>query len=99
MLVLPTSHVARLSELEPLLLQELYTVAGRVSIAVRQAFGATGATLFQNDDAPDQILSHVHIHVIPRRTGDQFKLPDSNKLEMSRKELEEQASVLRQTLA
>jgi histidine triad (HIT) family protein len=99
MLVLPTVHITSLSEVEPPLLEELYTLAGRVSVAVRSAFGATGATLFQNDDAPDQVLAHLHIHVVPRRPGDDFKLPDPNKDELSRKEREHQASVLRQILS
>jgi histidine triad (HIT) family protein len=99
MLVLPTKHVTRLSEAEPTLLQELYTVSGRVSMAVREAFGATGATLFQNDDAPDQVLSHLHIHVVPRRNGDQFKLPDSNKSELTQNERQDQAKALKQALA
>ncbi len=40
MLVLSTRHVTRMIDLEPPVVQELYTVAGRVSIAVRQAFSA-----------------------------------------------------------
>jgi histidine triad (HIT) family protein len=98
MLILPTVHVARLSEVEPRLMQELYTVAGRVSMAVREAFGATGATLFQNDDAPDQVLSHLHIHVVPRKPGDQFMLPDSKKVELSHNEREDQARALKRAL-
>jgi histidine triad (HIT) family protein len=98
MLVLPTAHIIRLSEVEPPLMEELYSIAGRVSMAVRNAFGATGATLFQNDDAPDQVLAHLHIHVVPRRSGDDFKLPDPSKDELSRQEREDQARALRQVL-
>ena len=98
MLVLPTRHITRLSNAGPTLLQELYTVSGRVSMAVREAFGATGATLFQNDDAPDQVLSHLHIHLVPRRHGDQFMLPDSKKVELSYREREDQAMALKRAL-
>jgi histidine triad (HIT) family protein len=98
MLVLPSTHVTRTIDVEPLLSAEIYKVAGRVSMAVRQAFGATGATLFQNDDAPDQELSHLHIHVVPRRTGDDFKLPDPMIEELSREERQHQALALRRAL-
>src|SRR5689334_9793353 len=55
-LVLPARHVTRLADAGPALLAEIYGVAGRVSMAVRTAFGATGATIFQNDGSPDQVL-------------------------------------------
>jgi histidine triad (HIT) family protein len=98
MLVLPTTHVTRMIDLEPSLVQELYPTAGRVMMAVRQAFGATGATLFQNDEAPDQELLHLHIHVVPRRAGDDFKLPDPLIAELSRQERQDQALAVRKAL-
>jgi histidine triad (HIT) family protein len=67
-------------------------------MAVRKAFAATGATVFQNDNAPDQELSHVHIHVIPRKTGDDFKLPDPSRQEVTREERIQQAQSLRRIL-
>jgi diadenosine tetraphosphate (Ap4A) HIT family hydrolase len=98
MLILPTAHVTRMIDVEAPLAQELYTVAGRVSMAIRKAFAATGATVFQNDNAPDQELSHVHIHVIPRKTGDDFKLPDPSCQEVTREERIQQAQSLRRIL-
>jgi histidine triad (HIT) family protein len=98
MLVLPSTHVTRMADVEPSLSAELYKVAGRVSMAVRQTFGASGATLFQNDDAPDQELLHLHIHVVPRKAGDDFKLPDPMIDEVSREERQHQALALRRAL-
>ena len=99
MLVLPRAHVTRLRDAEPSLLHELYTVAGCVSAAVRQAFGATGATLFQNDEAPDQELLHLHIHIVPRKAGDDFKLPDPMIEEVGREERLHQALLLKGALS
>jgi histidine triad (HIT) family protein len=98
MLILPRVHVTRMIDAEPSLIQELYTVAGRVSMAVRQAFDATGATLFQNDDAPDQEIIHLHIHVVPRRSRDEFKLPDPMIEELSREERQHQTLALQRVL-
>lgn len=67
-------------------------------MAVRGAFAATGATLFQNDDAPDQDLYHLHVHVVPRRNGDDFRLPDPNTEELSYQERQRQALELRRAL-
>ena len=69
MLVLPRAHVTRLADAEASLLGELYSVAGRVSIVVREAFDATGATLFQNERSPDQVLFHLHITWFRARLG------------------------------
>jgi histidine triad (HIT) family protein len=99
MLVLPTEHVTRAIDLRPALLGELHAVAARVSMAVRSAFGASGATLFQNDEAPDQVLLHVHLHVVPRHAGDRFRIPDPTKSELSRAERQQQAAALRSALA
>lgn len=98
MLVAPAAHVTRLIEAEASLLQELYSVAGRVGMAIRNAFGATGVTLFQNDDAPDQELSHLHVHVVPRRSGDDFRLPDPNIEVVHHEERHRQALELRRAL-
>ena len=73
-------------------------VAGRVSMAVRKAFGAIGATLFQNDGTPDQVLYHVHIHVVPRSVGDDFKMPDPVKRSLTREERQAQALAVRNAL-
>ena len=98
-LVLPRRHVTRLADMDGPLLQVVYAVAGRVSLAVRRAFGATGATLFQNDDAPDQVLLHVHVHVVPRWPGDAFRLPDPTSEVLPVDERLRQAALLRQVLA
>jgi histidine triad (HIT) family protein len=98
MLVLPTTHVVRMINLESSLVQELYAVAGRVSMAGRKVFGATGSTLFLNDEAPDQQLYHLHIHVVPRRSGDEFRIPDPMIEELSHEERRRQAILMRGAL-
>lgn len=75
-LVLPADHVARTADADPALLGEILRTAGRVGLAQRAAFGATGTTTFLNEDAPDQVLPHLHVHVVPRRAGDRFRMPD-----------------------
>ena len=99
MLVLPTEHIVRLIDVERFLLQDLYAAAARVSIAMTNAFGATGATLFQNDNAPDQTLFHLHIHVVPRTAGDNFQLPDATRELVSHEERRHQARVLSRALS
>jgi len=68
MLIIPRAHVTKLIDFDKPLIEELYTVAAQVSAAVRHCFGASGATLFQGDEAPGQTLLHVHVHVVPAQS-------------------------------
>ncbi|MBL9086493.1 MAG: HIT family protein [Planctomycetia bacterium] len=99
MLVLPRAHVTRLADTDAELRAELYGVVGRVSLAVRKAFDATGVTVFQNEAAPDQVLHHLHVHVVPRRAGDDFRLPAPEKLVLTLDERIAQARAMRAALA
>lgn len=96
--IVPSRHVASLEELEEGLRSELVRVTGRVSRAARAAFGATGTTLLLNENAPDQTLHHLHIHVIPRHAGDGFRVPDGTKMEVSDEVRHHQAEALRRAL-
>ena len=97
-LIIPTQHLTRLADVEGSFLQELFHLAGRVSIAAKAVFAATGSTIFLNDNTPDQALLHLHIHVVPRRPGDEFKVPDPNKVALSHDVRREQALALRRAL-
>lgn len=98
-LIIPAEHVTRLSDASPELLQELFGLAARIGVAMSEAFGATGSMLFQNDNTPGQVLHHVHIHVIPRREGDDFRLPDTDKDDVTHQERADQAARLARSLA
>jgi diadenosine tetraphosphate (Ap4A) HIT family hydrolase len=47
----------------------------------------------------DQDLLHLHLHVVPCRVGDNFKLPDPTIEELSEAERGNQAAALRHALA
>ena len=50
---------------------ELFQVASRVSKAVVTAVGADGFRFVQNNgEAANQVVSHVHVHVIPIKMED-----------------------------
>ena len=98
MLVLPVKHATRIVDLDRTLIADLYPVAARVSAAVQQAFGASGMLLFQNETIPGQVLHHIHVHVVPRRDGDNFKLPDPLSEEVSQSERKEQTAAMRRVL-
>ncbi|WP_207939284.1 HIT family protein [Actinomadura darangshiensis] len=78
-LVCPVAHVTALHAAEPPLLTELLEVVTRVTRAAPAAFGAMGTTVMNNNNAPDQVISHLHVHVIPRFDGDDLVIPNPDR--------------------
>lgn len=106
LLVIPHRHAPSLSELLPELASALFLEARRFGAALRSSsLRCEGVNLFLADGAAaSQLVPHVHLHVIPRFTGDSFKLnsrggvtaPDNRSL---RKDLDAAAAAIRAALA
>lgn len=73
-LVVPTIHYDTLDDLPDGALAPLFSVVRRVSIAQQSALGAEGSLTLANTRI-SQSVPHVHVHVVPRRKGDQFFTP------------------------
>ena len=99
MLVLPIEHITRSADLVPAQMTELYSVAARISLGVREVFGASGILMFHNENIENQVLHHLHLHVVPRSIGDNFRLPDPASEEVSQTERRQQSVALRRALA
>jgi histidine triad (HIT) family protein len=73
-LVMPIAHVETLDDLAPEQIGPLFDVVRRTSIAVQAACGADGSFVAANTRV-SQSVPHVHVHVVPRKTGDGFFSP------------------------
>ncbi|NNH70304.1 HIT family protein [Nocardia uniformis] len=73
-LVIPKTHATDLNDLEPALGARLFAFGHRLAKAVRRGdLAADGANLVINDGkAAFQTVDHVHLHVVPRRSGDKL---------------------------
>lgn len=70
-LVIPKAHHADLFDMPPELLGRVAAVAAKVAHAVDAELRPAGLNLLQaNGAAAGQSVFHLHIHVLPRRTGD-----------------------------
>ena len=70
-LILPKDHFADLFELDEEYASRLMLVAKKVAAAVKTAVNADGVNLVQNNgEAAGQTVPHFHLHVIPRKNGD-----------------------------
>jgi diadenosine tetraphosphate (Ap4A) HIT family hydrolase len=106
LLVIPQQHAPSLSELPPELAAALFREAQRFGAALRSStLRCEGLNLFLADGAAaSQLVPHVHLHVIPRFTGDSFKLNSrggvtTSEKTSSRKVLDAAAAAIRAALA
>lgn len=99
-LVVTVAHHATLDDLPDEAVAPLFRVVRDVSIAQQAALGADGSLALSNTRI-SQSVPHVHVHVVPRRTGDGLFSP-GRPLWMRRKyapgEAEEIAGKLRAAL-
>lgn len=102
MLVIPKTHAAQLSELNPETGAQMFKVAMCVAEGLkRSGLKCEGVNLFLADgEAAFQDVFHVHLHVIPRFKGDGFglKLGPNYGFNPKRKELDENADKIRKAM-
>ena len=97
--MLPVAHVRSLHDAAPELLAEVFDVVARVTRIVPGLYGAFGSTVFQNNSSPEDVLFHLHVHVVPRFDGDHFAMPDLAISRLPRDERLRQADGLGRALS
>lgn len=90
-LIAPKKHIQDIYELSEELNAPLMSALRLLSCAIKKAFGAEGIHIRQNNGpAAGQDVFHLHFHVIPRYTGDDFETKKYERLPFQkRKELSE----------
>lgn len=76
-LVCPKVHGATIWDMEEADIAGLFRVASRVSRAVVTAVKADGFRFVQNNgEAANQVVAHVHVHVVPVKMEDKGRYTD-----------------------
>ena len=79
-LVLPKAPVRNILDIAPDDLAHVIKVAQKIAKVSVEVFGADGVTVQQfNESAVGQVVFHLHVHVIPRKSGVAMKPPASEK--------------------
>ncbi len=79
-LVLPKAPARNILDVGADDLAHVMMVVQKVAKGAMKAFEANGVTLQQfNEGAGGQVVFHLHVHVIPRKTGVAMKPPASEK--------------------
>jgi histidine triad (HIT) family protein len=79
-LVLPKAPARNILDVAPDDLAHVSKVTQKIAKAAIKAFDADGVTIQQfNEGAGGQVVFHLHVHVIPRKSGTSMKPPASEK--------------------
>jgi histidine triad (HIT) family protein len=96
-LVIPKRHYAGMAEMDEETGMHLFKITVQIAQAIRESgVQCEGINLFVADgEAAFQDVFHVHIHVLPRFSGDSFKIDADRGDQPSRSELDRVARLIR----
>lgn len=70
-LIIPREHYREMTDMPPAAAGRLLSVVPRLGWAIVQVTAASGFNvLVNNGSAAGQVVPHVHVHVVPRVSGD-----------------------------
>ncbi len=97
LMVVPNRHVATLAECSPTELTEMMDLTRRAEIVLSEAYRPQGLNIGINigRSAGAGVVDHVHIHAVPRWTGDTNFMSVIGQVRVLPEELEETARRLR----
>lgn len=74
-LVIPKNHHQNLMAMDPEDLAAVHAASQKVASAMLEGLGAEGVTVMQlNGRAAGQVVFHYHVHLVPRRRGDNLRV-------------------------
>ncbi len=74
-LVIPKFHAPNIFEIPPEWMTACMITAQKIALAVEKTVSPDGINILQaNGEGAAQSVQHFHIHVMPRRNGDELKL-------------------------
>ncbi len=96
-LVIPRAPSRNLLDADPATFKALYETVQVIARAVKDAFGAEGVLVQQfNEPAAGQTIFHLHVHVIPRKAGENLRAHTGKMADMAL--LARQADMIKQAL-
>lgn len=97
-LVCPKQHGETIWDMNETEIAGLFQVAFRVSKAVVSAVGADGFRFVQNNgEAANQVVAHVHVHVIPVKMEDKGRFVERRRF--TSEEMDETAQSIRSQIS
>jgi len=95
-LVIPRKHFETIYDIPGEEIAHLFKVVKRVAVAVRETFNPEGLSIIQrNGKAAGQHILHLHVHVIPRHSGQRLLRMEEIQ-EVDRDKLDKIAEAIKQ---
>lgn len=77
-LIIPKKHVKNIYEIDPVTLENVFSIIPKIANALKAAFDPIGLNILNNTDKPLQSVFHFHVHLIPRYEDDNFVVEGDN---------------------
>ena len=82
-LVIPKKRYENIMDIPDDILENVIKVVKKLSKAVMVSCNADGIKIVQNNgSAADQVVFHIHFHIIPRKTGDPISQGDRSTIDL-----------------
>lgn len=88
-LIIPKAHYSDMFELPEEVATKVYPLAKKMATRIKEVMGAEGINIIQNNgEVAGQSVHHFHLHIIPRKMGDDIVLNKSSNMDTTIEELE-----------
>jgi histidine triad (HIT) family protein len=97
-LVIPKKHVADIFDMDEETFKKIAAAGRKIALKMKEKLGVAGVNFYQaSGTAAEQTVFHAHLHVIPRKAGDNicFDCAAPRKEKMSGADFEEISAKLK----
>jgi len=95
-LIIPKKHSETILDTDDNILKKLIVVTKKISKAIYEGVKCDGFNVCMNQfEAGNQIVPHLHIHIMPRYDDDEFRLWPQRKFESEEEKKEFQEKITR----
>lgn len=85
-LIVPKKHFVNIYDVEEHSLREVIAVAKKIALIYKEVFGITDLNLLHNaGENGQQVVFHLHFHLIPRKEGDDVDFDNKKFPELKEK--------------
>ena len=96
-LIIPKRHYQTITEMSPESVGRLFSLVPQISQAILKATGTAAFNVGQNNGSEaNQVVPHVHVHIIPRQAG--VPINWSSRMVPNHKEFDKMAENIRNLL-